>query len=137
MGFRCTSGSCTICGGGQRRILRLIRIIVEACCLLFVGCRLLVVLFVVAVGLRENCFLRMSAYVTLVTEKTGLLRHRGRREDGGGSISDGIDFLIMFSRFSSIHALASGRLDCVVTTRHLFFATNSMRKNHDCLRRWS
>ena len=73
----------------------------------------------VAVEARENCFFKISAYDWLVAEYMGLSSRRGSWEDGG-SIPGGIDFLIIGSKFASIHARASGRFGLVVMIRHLF-----------------
>ncbi len=48
----------------------------------------------------------------------------------------GIDFCTIGSRCSSIHARAAGRLDFVVTSRHLFRVTDSICRNHGCRVRW-
>jgi len=84
----------------------------------------------------ENCFLKTSAYVLLVVVYVGLSRWRGRREDGG-SIPDGIDFRIIFSRFSSIQVRASGRLVRVVTRRDLLRPVDSSCWNQGLQRRCS
>ncbi len=76
---------------------------------LFLGGRLLVVAGAGGIGARENCCFRMSAYVMLVCEYTGLLRHHGRRE-AGGSIPGGLDCRISSCRFVLIHSWASGKL---------------------------
>jgi len=49
----------------------------------------------------------------------------------------GIAFLINGSRLESIQSRALGRLGFVVTRRHLFFTTDSIRRNHGLQRRCS
>jgi len=78
----------------------------------------------------------MSAYDCLVALYTGLSRWHGRRDDGGSMLGR-IDFLIRASRFSSIHAQASGRLGLVITIKHLLRPANSIWRNHGLQRRWS
>jgi len=46
------------------------------------------VVVVVAIGARENCCFRMSAYVRLVAVYVGLSSRRGSACEGSGSVSD-------------------------------------------------
>jgi len=79
---------------------------------------------VLLVGSRENCFFRMSAYVWQVAVCTGLSSLCGKREDGR-SIPSGINFRMSCSKFTSIQAQVSGRLDFVVTRIHFCQVTCS------------
>jgi len=84
---------------------------------------------VCSIDTSENCFFKILAYVWLVAKYTGLSSQQGRSE-AGGSIPIRMDFRTSFSKFLSIHEQASGKLGQVVTTRHLFFPTDSIHKNH-------
>jgi len=91
---------------------------------------------VVGVDAIENCCFKISAYVLLVSECSGLSSRCGSEEEGG-LIPCGIDFLINGSKFASSHSRASVRLAFVVTTKHLFLVTDSIRRNQDFCTRWS